>query len=118
MKASAARFSASVPGHQVCNIGFDCFEFFRRVQSRGTLELFGQQCGWKRDISSEAERHKTLDDDPSEIKLAPHVTVPGRTRIGMMIVVPSFSSREPCNKRVVAAYIGRFVSSIAPDMCP
>ena len=66
------------------------------------------------DTPRETEQHEKANRQPCKVEFPPFVTVPRRTRIGMMVVMPAFTAVEQRDDQVVAAVVRRVVIAITP----
>ena len=70
----------------------------------------------RRHIPGKAKRHQQADDNPGHVDLPPLMAVARGAGIGVMVVVPAFAGGKERDQRVVAAYVGRRVVAVAPEM--
>src|SRR3954452_1244309 len=82
--------------------------------------LTGRRRGrvWRRydDVPCKACPFEQADEEPGDVELPPAPAVAGRTRIGVMIVVPALAGREYPDEDVVLAVVVGVIAAVAPQM--
>src|SRR5688572_16675514 len=61
----------------------------------------GPALRWSYDFPSQSDRFEKLDNLVRQIELPPMVAVGGRTRLGVMVVVPAFAVADNADQPVV-----------------
>ena len=68
------------------------------------------------DVPHDAEPTQGDENVMRDVDLPPVHPLSFGTRISVMIVMPSFTERDECEKKAVSAVVGRFESSLAPHV--
>src|ERR1700731_4231342 len=68
------------------------------------------------DISNQPKPREKPDGQIGHVELPPAMAVLGRSRIGVMIVVPTFASGQDSNEKIISACVIGRVVSISPQM--
>src|SRR5262249_11475158 len=68
------------------------------------------------DPAGEAEQAEQPDCPVGDVELPPEMAMPGRARIGVVVVVPALAHRRVADDEVVAAVLVGLVGAVAPEM--
>src|SRR5688572_15323849 len=68
------------------------------------------------DIPRQSEHGEQADGEVGDVQFPPLMTMPGRSRIGMMVIVPAFSVADQTDEKVVPAMVVRRIGTIAPQV--
>jgi hypothetical protein len=87
--------------------------FLRFEISRGFLI---DALRWRTEVPYQTEGGKSFEDIVRDIDLPPVKTLPLRSRVPVMIVVPPFAKGDECEKKAILAVIPRLKARLTDHM--